>query len=58
MIRLYSIPRDALDDDNDSESEESSDESSEDEDNSDPESKGQPYYKLVLKLGGGQWKLL
>ena len=42
MIRLYSIPRDALDDDNDSESEESSEESSEDEDdNSEPENKGQ-----------------
>lgn len=40
MIRLYSIPRDALDDDNESESEESSDESSEGE-NSDSELKGQ-----------------
>ena len=43
MVRLYSVPRDALDDDNDSESEESSEESSEDEDdNSEPENKGQP----------------
>ena len=39
MVRLYSIPRDALDDDNDSESEESSDETSEDE-NSESENKG------------------
>ena len=41
MIRLYSIPQDALDDDNDSESEESSEESSDDEENSEPENKGQ-----------------
>lgn len=46
VIRLYSIPRDALDEDNDSESEESSDESSEDE-NSEPEDKG--CYTLFMQ---------
>lgn len=40
VIRLYSIPRDALDEDNESESEESSEESSEEENNSEPEDKG------------------
>lgn len=46
MIRLYSIPRDALDDDNESESEESSEESSEGE-NSESELKGQFKVPLI-----------
>ena len=53
VIRLYSIPRDALDDDNETESEESSEESSEDEDdNSEPESKGQLdiYYNVLCTV--------
>ena len=50
---MYSIPRDALDDDNETESEESSEESSEDEDdNSEPESKGQLdiYYNVLCTV--------
>lgn len=48
MIRLYSIPRDALDDDNESESEESSEESS--EENSEPEDKGQCHHMQVIPM--------
>lgn len=56
MIRLYSIPRDALDDDNESESEDSSEESSEEDNNSEPEDKGVPmsshasHHKIKLMI--------